>query len=96
MNTKEAYKQKMEAEVEVAQAKLAELKAHAKSLAADAHIKYAKQADNLEHGVESIKAKLKELDEAGEDNWERFKDGLESAWGKVVSAVNDTVAKFKH
>ena len=36
MDTKEAFKQKVEAEVELAQAKLAELKAQAKSSAADA------------------------------------------------------------
>ena len=39
MNTKEAYKQKMEAELELAQAKLAEFKAQAKSAAADSQIK---------------------------------------------------------
>jgi hypothetical protein len=39
MSTKEAYKQKIEAEVELAQAKLAELKAQANNSAADARIK---------------------------------------------------------
>jgi len=96
MGTKEAYKQKMEAEVELAQAKLAELKAQAKSSAADASIKYAKQVEELEQGVETTKAKLKELGDAGDDNWERFKDGVESAWGKLSTAVRDTAAKFKH
>jgi hypothetical protein len=38
MSTKEAYKQKLEAEVELAQAKLAELKAEAKISAADTRI----------------------------------------------------------
>jgi hypothetical protein len=95
MSTKEAYKQKMEAELDLAQAKLAELKAQAKSFAADAHIKYAKQFEELEHGVDTTKAKLKELGNAAEDNWERFKDGVESAWGKVGAAFHDTAAKFK-
>lgn len=40
MSTKDAYKQKLEAEIEMAQAKLAQLKAHAKNSAADARIKY--------------------------------------------------------
>ncbi len=43
MSTKEAYKQKIDAELELAQAKLAELKAQAKISTADARIKYAKQ-----------------------------------------------------
>ena len=96
ISTKEAYKQKIEAEVELAQAKLAELKAQAKSSAADASIKYAKQIEELEQGVDTTKAKLKELDNAGEDTWERVKGGVESTWGKLSAAVRDTAAKFKH
>jgi hypothetical protein len=49
MTTKQAYKQKMEAELELAQAKLAEFKAQAKSAAADTQIKHAK-----EHGSGSF------------------------------------------
>ena len=95
MSTKEAYKQKIEAELELAQAKLAELKAQAKSSTADARVEYAKQLDHLEQGVEATKAKLKELGEAGEDAWEHLKDGVESAWGTLSAAVRDTAAKFK-
>ena len=92
MSTKEAYKQKIEAEVELAQAKLAELKAQAKNSAADANIEYAKQIEELEKGVEATKARLKESDDG---NWEQFKDGVESVWGKVSAAVRDTAAKIK-
>ncbi len=95
MTAKEAYKQKIEAEVELAQAKLAELKAQAKNSAADANIKYATQIEELEHGVEATKVKLKEMGNAGDDNWERIKDGVESAWSTVSAAVRDAAAKFK-
>ena len=96
MDTKEAFKQKIEADIELAQAKLAELKAQAKSSAADARIKYAMHVEELEHKLEATKAKLKELGEASEDGWERLKDGVESAWSSMSTAVRDTVAKFKH
>jgi hypothetical protein len=96
MDTKEAFKQKIEADIELAQAKLAELKAQAKSSAADARIKYAMHVEELEHKLEATKAKLKELGEASEDGWERLKDGVESAWSAMSTAVRDTVAKFKH
>lgn len=95
MSTKEAYKQKIEAELELAQAKLAELKAQAKSSTADVHIKYAQQVDELEQGVDTTKAKLKALGEAGEDAWEHLKDDVESTWNKLSAAVRDTTAKFK-
>jgi mevalonate kinase len=95
MDTKEAFKQKIEAEVELAQAKLAELKAQAKSSAADARIKYAEHADELEKNVEAMKIKLKELSEASDDRWERLKAGVEGAWSSLSSSVRDTVGKFK-
>lgn len=95
MSTKEAYKQKIEAEVELAQAKLAELRAEAKSCAADTRIKYDKQIGELEQKVNAAKVKLKELGEASEDAWEHLKDGAENAWDTLSSAVRDTAAKLK-
>ncbi|MFO7579363.1 MAG: hypothetical protein R6W74_04010 [Nitrosomonas halophila] len=95
MSTKEAYKQKLEAEVELAQAKLAELKAEAKGSAADTRIKYDEQIGDLEHKVEAAKTKMKELGEASDDAWEHLKDSAENAWDKLSEAVRDTAAKLK-
>jgi hypothetical protein len=95
MSTKEAYKQKIEADLELAQAKLAEFKAQAKSSAADARIKYAKQVDDLEQKIDATKAKLKEMGEASDDAWEQLKVGVESAWGALSTAIRNAAAKFK-
>ena len=94
MSTKEAYKQKIEAELELAQAKLAEFKAQAKSSAADARIKNAKQVDELEQKIIATKGKLKELGEASDDSWEQLKVGVESAWGALSTAIRNAAAKF--
>jgi hypothetical protein len=85
----------MEAELELAQAKLAEFKAQAKSAAADTQIKHAKQVDELEEKVGDTKAKLHELAEASDDVWEKFKDGVESSWKSLSAAIRNTAAKFK-
>ena len=95
MSTKEAYKQKIDAEVELAQAKLSELRAKAKISAADARIKYGRQIDDLELRVEATKAKLKELGEANEDAWEHLKEEVESAWEVLRDGVRDVGAKLK-
>lgn len=94
MSMKEVYKQKIEAEMELSQAKLAELRAKAKSSVADARVKYAKQLDDLELGIEATKAKLKELGEANEDAWEHLKAEIESAWGALRNGVRDIAAKL--
>jgi len=64
MRSKDAYKQKIEAELELVRAKLAEFEAPAKNLAADVRIKYAQQVDNLKQKVDTTKAELKERGEA--------------------------------
>jgi hypothetical protein len=94
MSTKEAYKQKIEAELELAQAKLDQFKAQTKISKADARIKYAKQVEEIEQRVSATKAKLKELGEASEEAWEQLKDGVESAWGALSAAIRNAVAKF--
>jgi uncharacterized protein YhaN len=95
MSTKEAYKQKIEAELELVQAKLAEFKAQAKISTADARIKHAKQVEDIEQKVGATKAKLKELGAASEDAWDELKDGVESAWGALSVAIRNAAAKFK-
>ncbi|MHB1016139.1 MAG: sll1863 family stress response protein, partial [Desulfurivibrionaceae bacterium] len=57
-------------------------------------VKYAKQLDDLELGIEATKAKLKELGEANEDAWEHLKAEIESAWGALRNGVRDIAAKL--
>lgn len=95
MGTKEAYKQKIDAELELAHAKLNELKAKAKNATADARLQYEKQVGELEKKIDETKIKLKELTAAGEDAWEHIKHDVEGMWGRVSAAVKDAAAKIK-
>ena len=65
MHLKDAYKKKAEAELELAQAKLVELRAKSKNFGAEAHLNYAKHLDDFEHAITNAKHKLHELGEAG-------------------------------
>jgi type IV secretory pathway TrbF-like protein len=62
MSSKKACKQKIEAELELVQAKLAEFKARVKILTADARIRHAAQ--------DTTKPKLKERGEANKEVWD--------------------------
>lgn len=95
MSNKDAYKQKIEADLEVVKAKLAEYKAEAKSVAADVHIEYLQHIDKLEKMADTVQLKLKELEVSGEDKLESLKEGLESTWNNFTEAVHDTAVKFK-
>jgi peptidoglycan hydrolase CwlO-like protein len=93
---KNAYVQKLEAELELLQARVAELKAKTKSAAADVQIQHGNLLEEVEQKFNAAKARLKELKETGSDAWEHLKEGTEKAWETLRGAVSEAAAKFKH
>lgn len=89
MSNREAYKQKIEAELEGVEARLAQMKAAAKSMSADAEIEYNKRVAQLEEKVETAKGRLAEIGDATEETWEGLKAGVESAWASIKDSVKD-------
>ena len=63
MNTKEAYLKKIEAELELAQAKLITWKAKAKNLNADLNLEFNKQVGEFEGHYSQLKKFVKEIAE---------------------------------
>ena len=70
MNSKDVYKQKIEAELKRVQAKLAEFEAPEKSLSGDARIKYDKQLNNPTQKVNATRTQLRQRGEANKDVWD--------------------------
>ncbi len=95
MSTKEAYKQKIEAELELAKAQLEQLQAQAKISSADAAMEFSKEIDDLEMNVGNAKTKLKDLEDADDTTWENIKDGADHAWNSLKTSVGNAAAKFK-
>ncbi len=95
MKTKEAYRKKIETELELVEARFAAFKARGKDLTADARIKHSQLVDDLEQKSAATKTRLKELGEASDDTWEKHKEGVESTWAKLQAALKDTVTMFE-
>lgn len=95
MSTKEAYKHKIEAELELAQAQLDQLKAEAKISSADAAMEFSKEIDDLEKNVGNTKDKLKELSATDDTAWNDFKEGADHAWNALKTSVSNAAAKLK-
>ena len=95
MGDKELYQQKMEAQLDLLKAELAKLKAKASEASADVQLEMNKQIRALDGQIEAGSAKLSELAKAGEDAWESLRQGVDTAWGYLKSAVSDATAKFK-
>ncbi|MDQ5767784.1 hypothetical protein [Thiothrix subterranea] len=95
MTTRENYQQKIEGELALAQAKLAEFQARAKMASADSRISYNEHMHDMEQKFDVAKSKLKEFGEASDGAWENMKDGVETAWHSLSDSVKDAAAKFK-
>ena len=95
MNTKEAYKQKIDAVLKAEILKFGEFKDRAKRLPAGARKKHAEHVKVIEQKVGAAKGKLKELDEAHEAVWEELIEGIEHTWTTLQSTLQDAVASFK-
>ena len=83
MDTKDAYKQKIEAELELVKANLDALKAKAKSASADMQITQSKEIESIEENYAQVQAKLSELGEVGEGAWEHLKTDIQKSWDSL-------------
>lgn len=95
MSLKEAYQEKMEAQLREWEADIARLRAKADQTKAEAKIEYYQQIEVLRTKKEAAHQKLQELRETSEDAWEELKAGIENAWDDLRHAVTNALAKFK-
>ena len=95
MSLRDAYRQKMEAQLEEQQAHLNVLKAKVKRAVADGKIMAYEELADAEGKLASAKAKVKELGTASEGAWEEMKGGVDKAWGSLTDSCKKAAEKFK-
>jgi uncharacterized coiled-coil DUF342 family protein len=95
MNTKEAYIDKLEAQLKEWSAKIDGLEAKADRAGADARIKLSKEIDKLKKNRTEAKNKINELKEASEDAWEELKEGAENIWKEYKSTLDNVLSIFR-
>ena len=94
MSMKQAYVQKLQAQMNDWNAEISKLKAKAEGAEADAQLEYYKQIEELREQQQDAQAKLNELREAGEDAWEDLKAGIDNAWSSPAEAVKTAASRF--
>ena len=95
MGDKDAYQQKMQAQLDEWRAELDRMRARMSGASADAKLEFEREAEVLEGKIEAGKKKLSELGDASDHAWESLKDGVESAWKSLKLAIGDAASKFK-
>jgi len=79
MNKKELYQKKLQAEFDQLSAEIDKLKAKAELAQADAQLDYYNEIEKLRSMRDEAKSKLAEFNNASDDAWEDFKEGMDSA-----------------
>ena len=95
MSTRDAYVEKMKANLDAWNASIDSLEAKAKGAEADMQIKYSEQIDALKKQREEATAKLHELRAAGDDAWEDLRSGMETAWDTLDRAMKSAASRFR-
>ena len=88
METKDAYKQKMKKQLQESKAQIDLLAAKAENAGADVKLKYAQELDKLRDKQRIASEKLKAVEEASDDAWEKVK----ATTDKVVDDLKAGVA----
>lgn len=95
MSMKEAYEQKLQAQLDEWSADIDKLKAKADGAEADMQLEYYKQIEELRSLKDTAVDKLIELKDASDDTWEDLKAGIESAWDSLGNVFNSFASRFK-
>jgi len=94
MSLKNAYREKIEAQIEEQRARLELLKAKAKSAAADVKIMAYEEIGDADAKLDALKAKLKELSSVSGDAWQDMKIGIEKAWDDLTESCKKAARRF--
>lgn len=95
MASKEAYQQKLAAQLKEWDAKLDVLSAKARQATADARIGYENELEAMKARRAAAQETLLELGRRGETAWEDMKDAAEKAWDDMGKAMDKITARFK-
>lgn len=94
MANREAYKEKIRAQLDEWKAEADKLRAKMRQKQAESKIDTSKYLDEIKKNRKRVKAKLEELEDAGEDAWDDIKAGLEKATSELKESFSKARKKF--
>ena len=95
MTDRSAYEQKRQAQLRQLDAEIDKLKAKAAEATADAKIELDRSLEAVRRHRETLRSRLDELADVGEDAWTEVRDGVEAAWKRLRSALDDAGSDVK-
>lgn len=95
MEKRDLYLEKISAQIEQYNAKLAGLRGKAAEVHVDMKLEYLNQLDKLEGKRDGLNEKYEQIKKASEDSWEDMKEGTENAWNEFKESVAKAAEHFK-
>lgn len=95
MDTKDAYKQKLNAQLKEWSAQIKLLSAKVENKGADVNLGYAKELEEIRRRQEDVARRIKELDEARGDAWETIKGTTEKVVDDLKTGIAQALSRFK-
>lgn len=95
MEIREAYKQKMAAQLKEWGAQINLLEAKVENAGASMKIRRVEAVNDLRNKQHSAAAKLQELEKSSSDAWEQIKTTTDNLWDDLKKGIADTQDKFK-
>lgn len=96
MSIKDAYREKIEAQIEEQQARLKLLRAKARRAAADVKIAAYEEIGDADAKLAALKKKMTELGRAGEGALKDMKAGVEKALSDLAKSGRKAAHRFEH
>ncbi|MGZ8165933.1 MAG: sll1863 family stress response protein [Methylobacter sp.] len=95
MKMRDAYVEKLAAELNEWSAQIDLLAAKAENAKADAKLQYAQALEELRSKQQEASEKIKELEEASDEAWESVKTTADTVWKDLKTGITAASAKFK-
>jgi predicted nucleic acid-binding Zn-ribbon protein len=95
MSERDAYIEKMKAQLDAWNAKIAEFEAQAKKTEAETQLHFEKQLEEIREKRDDASRYLKEMQNAGNDALEALQHGADNAWDEMTRAFKNAADRFK-
>lgn len=95
MEIKEAYKQKMAAQLKEWRAQINLLEAKAENVGADMKVKHAEIMLDLQAKQRAAIEKMNELESASSEAWDQVKETSNKIWDDLKTGIAEAHSKFK-
>jgi uncharacterized coiled-coil DUF342 family protein len=94
MSDRQAYIEKMEAQLKIWDAQISQWNARADKNKADLKIEYNKNLERLKSKRDELNGKIQDIKRSSGDAWQRIKEGSDRIMSEMKTTVDDVKSKF--